>query len=765
MKKVLLLMGMIFSATALFAQTTYYVATTGDDANDGTSWANAKKTIAATVTAITDPASSQVFVKAGVYTVASGNVHLALVAANSGLKLYGGFAGTETCLCDRTFTNARADSTTLQGNNARIISNSGNTGVVIDGFTIEGGKSANGAGMSIGGNADIAVANCIFKGNIGTTSSGGAIYSSSCNVTFTDCKFYANTAKTAGGALILSTGASGTLVRCLFDGNTAETTSGGAVSTYTDVTKPTTNTFTDCVFTRNTAFTSGGGLYLVSFSTISVSGCTFSNNKANIGAGTYRHTSSVNTISNSSFTGNIATTNGGGIYNASGANGTISNCSFTENIANTNGGGIYNTAGSGTITNCTFTSNEAKSTTSGSGGGGLFSVDANPNITYCKFLGNKASNGAAIVLANAVSTKLINNLFAGNMATNAGGAAYINNGTGKTCTPTFINCTIAGNNATTTGGGIYNTGAASSNGTNTVVTNCIIYDNNSGITNSAAAGASSTVTYSNVQFEQFGAVTNEGDYSSGTGNLSTDPLFVNSPVSSSAPFITGDYNLKTASVSINAGLNAAINGYTTDLAGFSRIYNNVKVDMGTYEYQGVLPVTVTSFSANLVNNRTELKWSAGKETNVNRYEVERSQNGVDFLKVAGQAANGSSSYNTTDANPKLGINYYRLLSIDNDGTIGTYVEVQTVKVSSLSAESIQVYPNPVKGNVINVILNGYSLGDYTYKLVNATGATVQKGNVNYNGSNLSIATSASAGVYVLYLSNGKNVIKAKVVKQ
>ncbi|GEM_PF-4185730 len=744
MRKILLLINMMLMTTLLFAQTTYFVATTGDDANDGTSWANAKKSIAAMVAAIADPANSQIFVKKGTYTITS---TITLGATKNGLKLYGGFVGTETCLCDRTFGATSADSTVLDGNNAaRVISNSGAsgskvTGIVWDGFTITRGKGASGAGMS-NSYADVTIKNCIFKANVSTTTSG-AMYNQQNDIVVDNCKFYANRAATNGGAILFSTKGSATVTNCTFDANTA-TGNGGAVVTYATATDLNTINVINSTFTRNTAGGVGGGFTTNAYTTVIVNDCTFSDN--------------------------TATTTGGGIHNFANSRATITNSTFTGNIATTNGGGIYNSASvDATITNCTFTANEAQNTAGANGGGGLYSIDANPTITYCTFRGNKATNsGGGIFLYNATTTKLVNCIFVGNKANNAGGAAYISNATGKTCTPTFINCTIAGNNAPTTGGGIYNTGVASSNGTNTVITNCIIYGNSSGITNSAAAGATATVTYSNVQYT--GTLTAEMDCSlSGVGNLNADPIFVGvTKTYNDAPFTEGNYALGSNSVNaVDKGLNSAISGYTTDLTGLpdSRIYNNGTVDMGAYEYHGVLPVTISSFVAGLVNNHTQLKWNVGTEDNVNHYEVERSQNGVDFLKVATVSASGSSTYHATDANPQLGINYYRLVSIDNDGTTDTYKDIQTVKVASLAVASVQVLPNPVTSNAVNVALNGYVFGNYAYKLINAAGVTVQEGNLNYGGTTLSIATNLPAGIYMLYLSNSGNVIKTKLIKQ
>lgn len=544
-----------------YADKKYFVTPNGNVLNDGKSWATAKSLEAAIAAAVS---GDSIFVAKGTYAAVSGNALISLSAANDGIRLYGGFAGTETSLKQRVFGTTAADSTILEGNNNRVIFNNATpalpiTDIIYDGFTITNGLAT---GSTSGGGmynyyASVTVNNCIFKDNR-SGGSGGGMYNTYNTITVSNCKFYGNIADAnGGGALLASTGSNAVIDNCVFDSNAATHTSsgiGGGVSTYSDAV-PTTVTVTNSTFNRNSSASRGGGMFNSRNVTTTISGCTFTNNTAVNGAGMYNNTDSAPNISNCTFTGNIATTYGGGMYN------------FTNSAPD--------------ISNCTFTSNEANSaaSTTGTGGGGLYSVDANPTIIYCVFLGNKAANGGGVNISNAGTLKFINCLLAGNKANNAGGAAYITNTAGKTCTPTFINSTIAGNNANT-GGGMYNTGTASSNGTNAVITNCIIYGNTTGIINSAAAGATATVTYSNVQYTG-GSETN---YASGTGNINANPLFVSSPAYSTAPFTGGNYALQGGSPAINAGNNSAINGYATDLAGNPRI-KNTTVDMGAYEYQ------------------------------------------------------------------------------------------------------------------------------------------------------------------------------------
>ena len=185
------------------------------------------------------------------------------------------------------------------------------------------------------------------------------------------------------------------------------------------------------------------------------------------------------------------------------------------------------------------------------------------------------------------------------------------------------------------------------------------------------------------------------------------------------------------------------------------------------ETSSTLPVNISSFTAKLNNNKVNLNWSVGTETNVNRYEVERSVNGIDFVKVATILANGSANYATIDASPALDVNYYRLKGVDNDGTISTYKDLQTIKIASLAAKKVSVYPNPVVGNTVNISLLGYAKGTYTYKLTDAAGKTLQQGSfVNSGSANSILFNGALAkGIYFINAINGQETVQIKIVKQ
>jgi hypothetical protein len=110
-----------------------------------------------------------------------------------------------------------------------------------------------------------------------------------------------------------------------------------------------------------------------------------------------------------------------------------------------------------------------------------------------------------------------------------------------------------------------------------------------------------------------------------------------------------------------------------------------------------LPVTLMSFTAALANGQVNLDWVTASELNNDRFEVERSGNGLDFtlintVKGAG-TTNEKRRYQDVDRKPLSGTSYYRLKQVDFDGTVAYSRTVAVNNNSSRKAEA-KIFPNP-----------------------------------------------------------------------
>lgn len=107
-----------------------------------------------------------------------------------------------------------------------------------------------------------------------------------------------------------------------------------------------------------------------------------------------------------------------------------------------------------------------------------------------------------------------------------------------------------------------------------------------------------------------------------------------------------------------------------------------------------LPVEYLTFTGKLIDKSVELNWVTATEINNNGFELERSQNGIDFERIAWILGSGNSSfikeYNFIDFEPYIGINYYRLKQIDYDGKF-EYSKIISVRVSNKDFKKITYF--------------------------------------------------------------------------
>ena len=177
----------------------------------------------------------------------------------------------------------------------------------------------------------------------------------------------------------------------------------------------------------------------------------------------------------------------------------------------------------------------------------------------------------------------------------------------------------------------------------------------------------------------------------------------------------------------NAPVSVAIGDVDGDGIPEIATANSSSVSVSVFQIDlSVVPVTLTNVKAYQKNAGVQVEWTAQQESNIDRYEVERSQNGQQFKHWEVFMQKGNSSvvinYNLFDPNPFSGVNFYRIKIIDKSGQV-TYSQVMKVNISK-GATLITVYPNPVNGNTIVLQMNNLQKGSYTITLTNKLGQQI-----------------------------------------
>ena len=116
---------------------------------------------------------------------------------------------------------------------------------------------------------------------------------------------------------------------------------------------------------------------------------------------------------------------------------------------------------------------------------------------------------------------------------------------------------------------------------------------------------------------------------------------------------------------------------------------------------GPTPVKLTSFTAVLKNNEGFLNWTTEIELDNDHFEIERSDDAVNFVKRGIVNGNGTTSvtqyYNYADKiNTNSSVIYYRLKSVDTDGK-SAYSKIVALRLRGTVNDNFSVYPNPFEG--------------------------------------------------------------------
>ena len=153
-------------------------------------------------------------------------------------------------------------------------------------------------------------------------------------------------------------------------------------------------------------------------------------------------------------------------------------------------------------------------------------------------------------------------------------------------------------------------------------------------------------------------------------------------------------------------------------------YENI-ISNNSVVAEAVLPVELVSFEASTDNQDVLLSWKAEKELNLEGYEVERSLDGETFEYIGFVAANNTyqaQEYQFSDSDNQVGVVYYRLRSLDLDGS-EEYSEVRSVKLNNGSRNplaTVEVYPNPAS-DYVKVNTNNADQLNQTLSIYNAAG--------------------------------------------
>ncbi len=177
-----------------------------------------------------------------------------------------------------------------------------------------------------------------------------------------------------------------------------------------------------------------------------------------------------------------------------------------------------------------------------------------------------------------------------------------------------------------------------------------------------------------------------------------------------------------------------------------------------------LPVELISFNAENQNDQALLVWETASELDNDRFEIERSTNGLDFETLGDVKGNGTTSdrniYKWLDENSLSGIVYYRLKQIDFDGDF----EYSPIVFIQLSPVVVDIFPNPSSG-IFNITMANQETDQTSYQLYDMGGRLVKTGKVPFLSNNKCTLdfTGEKTGTYLLSIYQNANVLKRRLM--
>ncbi len=166
------------------------------------------------------------------------------------------------------------------------------------------------------------------------------------------------------------------------------------------------------------------------------------------------------------------------------------------------------------------------------------------------------------------------------------------------------------------------------------------------------------------------------------------------------------------------------------------------------------PVTFTNVTAQQKNNGVQVNWNIAVENGVQQYEVERSQDGTNFITagILTATANngGSTTYTYMDVAPNTGINYYRIKTIETSGAVKYSTVVKVTQYNN--TPGITLTSTFITDGKISLQLSNQPKGKYVVKLTNLLGQRFLRSSFNHaegNSTQTIPVVEVNKGTYLL----------------
>jgi hypothetical protein len=209
----------------------------------------------------------------------------------------------------------------------------------------------------------------------------------------------------------------------------------------------------------------------------------------------------------------------------------------------------------------------------------------------------------------------------------------------------------------------------------------------------------------------------------------------------------------------------------------STVNTVVRTGMNGFSVFGVgqsvlpLPVELVSFTGFAFEDHNRLEWTTASEVNNHFFDLERSDDGINFFSIGRVNGHGTTSmrndYSFNDYSPIEGTNYYRLRQVDYNGAV-TYSQIVTIEFHRGNMTVTNIKPNPTNGEV-NFDFNSPLESTIHVVITDVTGRVVRDEYREIKAGTTLVNTfidQSGAGIYTMIVTEEKSGFRSvsRIVK-
>jgi hypothetical protein len=243
-------------------------------------------------------------------------------------------------------------------------------------------------------------------------------------------------------------------------------------------------------------------------------------------------------------------------------------------------------------------------------------------------------------------------------------------------------------------------------------------------------------------------------------------LWINQPLSETEPTpnASSTMTIEAGTDPSNISRFALRQGYNAALKAGTPQCDIDAIKISSSWIDGTLPLQLLNVS--VINNYgyAKLSWQTCNEINVKNFEVQNSNDAINFSTISAVAAKNllcNTSYSYADAKMLSGTAYYRIKTVDNDGRF-TYSGI--VSLNGKASLNLGIFPNPVTNNLV---LSHPQAGSNAYiQIISLNGKDILRQALQPGTIQTSVDVSAfTKGNYIVVYVNDNARQSAKFVKQ